>query len=352
MCSRIEAADASHASRLKADAQELDDLVSLFESDEWKTDGARDFPSWLAAHWQLSPRTARALVKEALALRARPALHQALFRGEISEDQCKALCVLCDEGTNDDEVMLEALPFWTIHELEREARKKTARELEQRDGGTYFRMEHTRDERFMRGEFQLHPEDGAMVLAAVEARVPQGTALRQWDHACATALVELCKDPSSLTGARPVVLLSVKDVDDVAELASGGFVSPETAKRLTCDARVQVLYTDESGRVIDTGSTSRNIPPHKRRAVEDRDGHRCTFPACDMEQYLECHHIIPFEEGGPTEVDNLLLTCWTHHKLVHEGAWSLRGDAGPDITWIRPDGTVFEPRVRVVLDTS
>jgi hypothetical protein len=48
---------------------------------------------------------------------------------------------------------------------------------------------------------------------------------------------------------------------------------------------------------------------------------------------------------------NLQLVCWTHHTLLHEGGWSLEGEAGPKVTWVRPDGTPFEPRVRVTLDT-
>jgi hypothetical protein len=139
---------------------------------------------------------------------------------------------------------------------------------------------------------------------------------------------------------------------DVASLGSGGFVPPLIAQRMACDARVQVLYTDEHGRIVATGSTGRTIPPHKRRAVEERDGGICAFPSCEMDHFLECHHIIPWADGGPTEVENLLLTCWKHHKLVHDEGWSLRGDAGPHIEWHRPDGSLFEPRVRVVLDTS
>jgi hypothetical protein len=262
---------------------------------------------------------------------------------------------------NDDaEVWLETLPFWSYPELEHEARKQTARELERRDGGTYFRMTHTPDERFIRGEFQLHPEDGAAVQSAVESLVPKGTALRDWDRASAVALVELAK--GSVT-TPTTVLLSVSGdalagkpaVDAVATLGRGGskgFVGIETAQRLSCDARTQILTTDNDGKINGLGRTSRTIPPALRRAVEERDGGRCTFPGCERDIYLECHHIVHVAQGGPTELWNLQLTCWTHHTLIHEGGWSLQGETGPHITWVRPDGTPFEPRVRVVLDTS
>lgn len=312
----------------------------------------------------MSIRDAKELVRDATAVAARPALSSALAAGRISTSQCKALTVLCEEGTDDAEVWLERLPFWTIHELEREARKKTACELERKDGGVYMRTSHTSDERYLRGQFQLHPEDGATLIGAVDALVAAGTPLRDWDRASAFALVELAKGSLAAKGSadRPTVLLSVsQDVlagkpgtDAVASLGtggSGGFVGAETARRLSCDARTQILYTDAHGQITDLGRTSRNISPALRRAVEERDGGICTFPGCERDTFLECHHIIHFADGGPTVLWNLVLACWTHHTLIHEGGWSLTGEAGPNITWLRPDGTPFEPRVRVVLDT-
>jgi hypothetical protein len=99
------------------------------------------------------------------------------------------------------------------------------------------------------------------------------------------------------------------------------------------------------------GRTASAISPALRRAITERDGGMCTFPGCERDGFLECHHIIHRADGGQTVLPNLLLVCWTHHNLVHEHNWSLRGEAGPHITWVRPDGAPFEPRVRVVLDT-
>ena len=109
---------------------------------------------------------------------------------------------------------------------------------------------------------------------------------------------------------------------------------------------------DAEGHLLEVGARTRTIPPALRRAVYERDSGTCTFPGCDRDAYLECHHVVHFAHGGATELSNLQLVCWSHHQLVHEHGWSLRGRAGPDITWVRPDGRPFEPRVRVVLDTS
>jgi hypothetical protein len=351
MCSHLaEQLQKVHAKRAADHAEMLEIIAGLAATEEWRGDGATDLGSWVAAACQESVREARGWVREAEALNERPALQAALLAGEISVGQSKALSVLCEEGTDDDEVWLEALPFWSYSELEHEARKKKARELERKDGGTYFHMEHTRDERFMRGEFQLHPEDGALLLSAIEARIPKATMLRDWDTASAAALVELAKGSVVDPARRPTVLVSVPG--DIAELGSGGFVSAPTAQRLSCDARIQELHTDAQGNIVGTRPNADPIPAATRRAVEARDLGRCTFPTCERDHYLECHHIVPREFGGSNEMSNLQLTCWSHHTLIHEGGWSLGDHAGPNNSWFRPDGTPFEPRVRVTLDTS
>ena len=361
MCSIRTAADRAQAQFSAARAEFLRAIAELASSEAWVGDGARDLASWLCARWQISQRTARELVRDALALAARPALGEALSAGEISVDQCKALTVLCSEDSGDDEVWLECLPFWSLPELEREARKKIARELERKDDGVYLRTRHTEDERYVRGEFQLHPEDGAAVMGAIDALIPKGTRLRDIDRASAVALVELAKG-SGVNGSaeRPTVLLSVSDAilagsdgpEDVARLSTGDFIGAETARRLACDARIQPIYTNEQGKITAIGRTSTERPAGLAPRGRERDGGVCTFPGCESSHFLECHHIVHFARGGPTELWNLQLTCWTHHTLLHEGKWSLRGEASRNNTWIRPDGTPFEPRVRVTLDTS
>jgi hypothetical protein len=338
MCSVRDRADRAHANFSSARAELLCAVAEVLSTKAWHGDGAGDPASWLAARWQMAARTARELVRDAEALAARPALRSALAAGALSVDQSKALTVLCGEGTDDDELWLESLPFWSYSELEREARKQTARELERKDGGTYLRMAHTRDERFLRGEFRLHPEDGAVLMIAVDARVPSGTRLRDYDAAAADALVELAKGSSGNTAAqRPVVLVD----DGVGELSSGGLVGAETAERVACDASIQTGYT-----------TRASVPSATRRKVESRDGGRCTFPGCEHDVFLDCHHIVHRANGGSNDASNLQLVCWKHHALIHEHGWSLEGEAGHRCTWMRPDGTPFEPRVRIVEDTS
>ncbi|HEY3208179.1 MAG TPA: HNH endonuclease signature motif containing protein [Actinomycetota bacterium] len=76
------------------------------------------------------------------------------------------------------------------------------------------------------------------------------------------------------------------------------------------------------------------------RQLKYRD-HECTFPRCGYRRYTQAHHIVWWERGGRTDLDNLVLVCSFHHKLVHEYGWSLRRDQDGTVTWFHPDGTRY-----------
>ncbi|MGH2826221.1 MAG: HNH endonuclease signature motif containing protein, partial [Actinomycetota bacterium] len=79
--------------------------------------------------------------------------------------------------------------------------------------------------------------------------------------------------------------------------------------------------------------------------VRDRG---CTFPGCGARWFLQAHHIKHWTpERGPTDLDNMVLTCGFHHRLVHEHRWDVRLEPNGAATWLRPDGTPFQPGVPV-----
>ena len=53
---------------------------------------------------------------------------------------------------------------------------------------------------------------------------------------------------------------------------------------------------------------------------------------CHQTHHLKAHHLIHWADGGPTDLDNLILLCQFHHTAVHEGA----DDHPPDTPSIRP----------------
>ena len=102
--------------------------------------------------------------------------------------------------------------------------------------------------------------------------------------------------------------------------ADGILVSAETSRRIACDANVVVIKEDSSGQPLSVGRRTRSIPPAIRRALQQRDG-GCRFPGCTHTRFVDGHHIVHWGEGGETALDNLVLLCRFHHRLVHEGGF-------------------------------
>jgi hypothetical protein len=106
-----------------------------------------------------------------------------------------------------------------------------------------------------------------------------------------------------------------------SHLDDGVRVSHETSRRLTCDAAVVPLFLDDQGRIANLGHQRRVVNPALRRALEARD-RGCRFPGCGL-RYNEAHHIRHWADGGETSLENCVLLCRHHHRLVHEGGWRM-----------------------------
>jgi hypothetical protein len=128
-----------------------------------------------------------------------------------------------------------------------------------------------------------------------------------------------------------------------SHLEDGTRVSAETARRLTCDAAVVTVTRDPDGSVLDVGRKTRTVPPSLRRALEIRD-RGCRFPGCGL-RFTDAHHIRHWADGGPTRLDNLVLLCRYHHRLVHEEGFRVEWRDGP-----RPRPVFHDPRGRALND--
>ena len=66
-----------------------------------------------------------------------------------------------------------------------------------------------------------------------------------------------------------------------------------------------------------------------KRALLQRD-RTCRFPGCANRLYLEAHHVVHWADGGDTSVRNLVATCSSHHRYLHEYGCSIElHDDGP-----------------------
>ena len=119
----------------------------------------------------------------------------------------------------------------------------------------------------------------------------------------------------------------------------GRRVAPEVARRWACHPTLRAMLIDLDGRPVTESSKARVVSPKLRRLLERRDRHCCQFPGCGSTRRLHAHHVIHWADGGPTELDNLILLCHFHHHVVHEGGWSITGTGAGGFTFHRPDAT-------------
>jgi len=102
-----------------------------------------------------------------------------------------------------------------------------------------------------------------------------------------------------------------------AETANGGLLSRTTLERLACDCNISRIITDGPSQVLDVGRMTRAISAPLWNALVARDRH-CTEPGCNRPPGMcEAHHVWHWEHGGPTNLANLKLLCWYHHRQQH-----------------------------------
>jgi len=111
----------------------------------------------------------------------------------------------------------------------------------------------------------------------------------------------------------------------------------ESVKRLCCDGHTVVLVEDEDGEPLSIGRKTRTVSTSIKRALTARDK-GCRFPGCHHTRFVDAHHVEHWSNGGETSLDNLLLLCSQHHKLIHEGGFSIERDYQNRWFFKRPDG--------------
>jgi hypothetical protein len=291
--------------------------------------------------------TAREKVRVARALAGLPETSAAMAKGELSFSQVRALTRVADAESEED--LLEHARSMSAAALERLVRswKRLGREdeeaLERRrhasrclsvfpaDDGTYL----------VRG--RLDPEVGALLMRAIEAAsdalyrgsVPETTPeQRRADalaHLAERALEAGFEEGGCCSAERYTVVLHADGATleedgepGRSELEDGTRVPAGTSRRIACDASVVRAKTAESGAGAEVGPRTRVVPPRMRRALEIRD-RGCRFPGCGS-RFTDAHHIRHWADGGTTRLDNLVLVCKAHHRLLHDGRFKVRMD--------------------------
>ena len=166
---------------------------------------------------------------------------------------------------------------------------------------------------------------------------------------------QIAQDPHTPTmgGTPPTVLVHVNATDLLAGSGVGwidgvdGPISMKTINQMIDNGGMQPIFFNSNGAVIGLGSKERCMTPQQRKAITARDG-GCIIPGCTTPpHWTEVHHVIPWQHGGRTHVDNGVLLCWYHHHTIDSSGWTIRMVKGmPQVKaphWIDSTGTWRKP---------
>ena len=134
--------------------------------------------------------------------------------------------------------------------------------------------------------------------------------------------------------AQSTTLLVIADYDAIAgqlrdaRLVDGTPLAASELLRLALDANILPALFDTKGQPLWLGHKYRHASVAQRIALAVRDRGCAVCGAANS--FCQAHHVIWWENGGPTDIDNLCLLCSDcHHKQIHErGAKLVRNPDG------------------------
>ncbi len=335
-------------------------LVSLIgrvlATESYAGAGIRSPEQWVAWKCGVSLGRARALVSMARRLPELPETRAALEAGELAEDQVAVVCR--HTPAHNDTEAAELARSATVSQLRRAlGRNCFAKPAADPDAEPRPEPEpeETRrvsfgfgDDGLFRLSAVLPADEGALLeraLGVFRQKLMGGDAdhtdnpkMVSWADASA-AMAEASFASEAI--ARPhydrhlvVVHVGTDDTGQPNGHLHLGPAVPDSIRRfMTCDAKARVQHDDRT-KPLSVGRTARIVPNRTRLAIEERDG-GCRVPGCDRTKWLHVHHVVHWEDGGPTDTSNLMALCSRHHRQHHRGQLGISGDADD------PDGITF-----------
>lgn len=369
-----------------AEARLLERIYAFDVANYYETLGFPSTAHWLNYRCGVGMTAARERVRVAKCLQELPEIRAAFGAGMLSYSKVRAMTRVATPET--DEYLLMLGTYATAHQIERLVAKtsRAKRSQDEAEAEVVYENRYLSVFRDESGAFELKgrfpAEQGAMIVKALELAMEQDFRSRSGDSAetsnsddsagtsaqpgptqkrtrdvpaetprtfrqrRADALADLAETflahpgDGSRSGDRFQVVVHVSagtsqgsSPDVPAEsswMEDAGHLPRETARRLGCDCSLLAVTEDERGEPLSIGRKSRSIPPAIRRALQLRDG-GCRFPGCTHTRYVDGHHILHWADGGETSLDNLVLLCRYHHRLVHEGGFDCSRTADGEI---------------------
>ena len=322
----------------------------------WRAYYFNNCAEWLNMKCGISPGTAREKVRVAKMLFDLPLCSEAFEKGTLSYSKIRAMTRAATRH-NEAELVDYALNA-TAHQVERHCQRlrNADRRRSTPDAKRAYRerslMRTCHPNGTMSINIELPQELGDLLMKAIEVaaeRCPQDAEGNENSKSTAffarqaDGLVELARNylsGSGEPGDTPSHQVLVH-VDEAALHDKGGEsdLPVESVRRIACDADLVEVRRDKKGNVLNLGRKHRVVSPQLKKALLARD-RNCRFPGCTHEKYLDAHHVEHWADGGETNLENTLLLCDSHHRLLHEGAYSIKKNFAGDWYFRKSDGEV------------
>lgn len=338
------------------DRETLRLLAACDRAELWREEACKNTAQWAARHFHISQWKAARMISAAHALEKLPYISACLENGSLSLDK---VIELTRFATPSDE---RKLVSWarrvTPAGIRARADQETRLPLKKTLDAHSDRFLHSWWDEFsgsLRLEGMLPADEGARFMKVIDRLAnqmpdaPKGEPRVTMEQKRADALgafvsaqISADTDPDRATVMMHIDAQQLKTGEGNAELAGSLPIHPETAKRLCCGSRLQLVVEGKDG-ALGAGDVIDGIPHALRRQVLRRDKHRCTWPGCHKKALLVPHHIEHDALHGATDLFNLTSLCREHHWYVHEGRWGVTRETNGELIFFTPGGRRYDP---------
>jgi Domain of unknown function (DUF222)/HNH endonuclease len=342
--------DAEHARLAGGHHRMLGLIAEVDRRKSWRDVGARDTAHWLSIRYGVSQWKARRWIAAAHALESLPRISQALESGELHVDKVLELTRFATRETESRLVLwASGVSCGAIRRRADLAARRSPEDTEDVERARFLSWWTFDEGRRFGLQGELPSAHGAIVakmldgLAADLPVMPDEPGPGHVDARRADARVALCSTGTAEAGHDRTTLVVHARLDrrtgalTECEIEDGSVISAGAARRLACNARIQTMIEDETGLPIWLGRVTREPPAWMLRQLRYRD-RECRFPGCGSRRFTQAHHIVWWEQGGRTDLDNLVLICTFHHRLVHEYGWRVRRGSDGSTSWFERNG--------------
>ena len=310
-------------------------------------DGGVNSKTVLREAGRMSTRAANTVAKTAAGLAEMPKLAESLAEGAITaEHAAVAVAAAAKTSTEQVEDELSKLAETSSVDAFAEQSRRWVNRNQPDDGAELYQQQrHSRLFKHWINEegmgvllAELDPTSYQQVVKAINVEYDRlwrddggrdGTPddVRTTPQRMADAFVALLTDVGLRgPGSTRMQLIAVADIErlrgdnptGVAEIVGGEALPQTVLERLMCIATVTGVVFDGKGQPLWVGRDRRFPTEAQIKAIIARDRH-CRGTGCTAgPERCEIHHIVPWEQGGLTDIDKMCLACPHCHHNIHD----------------------------------